>query len=373
MATVEPQAAGNSGRWIQHLSNLQSSVASNRTLLRRAQRRGHLQALQLRLLVERDLRLQAEAKTRPPEGEVAQRLSMATPVLEAELAGQEPLQTDRMRRNAAMHAFSVSAATISQASRPALNALQRSQSKQVNKGTAIHRGAHSSPAAQRNAHKEVPEPMPQTKMTATKETGEPPSLAPTALSKERQVATMPQPLAEKDSFEEQRKQQDLYEKVDQHLAVPPEETMRLPAEANPPQEGTVLNSAKLEQAFVSWPGAKTDEDHSSFPVAQHIGGKEGTQAMQNQCEQQEQKSNEYLQPGIAPGPQGTPQDVGASLLRSMPVSCPEPPGPAPTTPICPSRPPGNLFRPNAEDPKGKALSLRGSGGTARGSGRGPKS
>ena len=74
-------------------------------------------------------RIAAEA-VMDPASELHKRLQMAAPVVAAGLVYQPQIAIDRMRRNAALHNDSVSADSISIASRSQLNALQR--------GTLVH-------------------------------------------------------------------------------------------------------------------------------------------------------------------------------------------------------------------------------------------
>ena len=60
-----------------------------------------------------------------PASELHKRLQIAAPVVAAGIAYQPQIALDRMRRNAALHNYSVSADSISRASRSQLNALQR--------------------------------------------------------------------------------------------------------------------------------------------------------------------------------------------------------------------------------------------------------
>ena len=117
--TADVQAESGAG--------LTSAHGLTRTQLRREQRRVYVMGLRRRLGL--------------PVSELQARLRIAEPVVAAGLAGARPSTIARQRRNVAMHHFDIPAATISAASGPALNALQRSRARDRSL-----RGSHSSPA-----------------------------------------------------------------------------------------------------------------------------------------------------------------------------------------------------------------------------------
>ena len=121
MVTVAPVAAENGSRWCQ---TPLTQAGSARTQLRHQQRKLYLRELRHKLQQETAKRTAAEA-VMDPASELHKRLQMAAPVVAAGIAYQPQIAIDRMRRNAALHNYSVSADSISRASRSQLNALQR--------------------------------------------------------------------------------------------------------------------------------------------------------------------------------------------------------------------------------------------------------
>ena len=145
MVTVAPVAADSGSRWCQTPF---TQAGSARTQLRHQQRKLYLQALKNKLQQETAKRTAAEAVI-DPASELHKRLQMTAPVVTAGIANKPPIAFDRMRRNAALHNYSVSADSISRASRSQLNALQR--------GTL----AHSTLAEAQTADHPLPKAPPQ--------------------------------------------------------------------------------------------------------------------------------------------------------------------------------------------------------------------
>ena len=114
-------AAENGSRWCQTPF---TQAGSARIQLRQQQRKLYPHALRHKLQQETAKRIAAEA-VMDPASELHKRLLMAAPVVAAGIAYLPQIAFDRMRRNAALHNYSVSADSISRASRSQLNALQR--------------------------------------------------------------------------------------------------------------------------------------------------------------------------------------------------------------------------------------------------------
>ena len=108
------------------------AVAWSRTRWRRHQRRAALEAARSKIKSQQELLQEFMKKSAPhgvvlttATGELAERLSLIAPVVQAGLTGEQPPTIVKQRRNAASHNFQVSAVVIAAASGPELNRIQK--------------------------------------------------------------------------------------------------------------------------------------------------------------------------------------------------------------------------------------------------------